>query len=352
LADTPVRKDYLTAAHNILIYKELGRALQSLGDAGVPVILLKGAALAKTIYPSIADRPMGDVDLLVYPADRDRARAALEAVGYRFVPERRQRFSPFDTEFTGEMAFRHGEQFPMDLHWELTPNEWIRRLAALDIEAVWQEAVPLQLNQQQALQLSPCDTLLHLCLHLTAHGYVHPHGLHDIQRLTKYYHPFPWVQFTARARQFRMGSLCYFVLEAMAAAGNIAVPHEVLDVLRPPTWQCWLVRQIADPREALTGKLGFSKSRGYLLYLAVADRFIDIARAIAWLLLPGPRWLAERYRLKGRFRPWLACFWHPVIVLWHGTCGLWTVARSRVWRADSVPREDDRTLGRAAGRRE
>lgn len=326
MAGTPVRKDYATAARNILIYEDLGHALQSLGDAGVSVILLKGAALAKTIYPSIADRPMGDVDLLVRPTDRDRARAALEAAGYQFVPESQQRFSPFDTEFTGEMAFWQNDQFLIELHWELTPSEWIRRLAALDMETLWREAVPLQLDGQQALQLSPCDTLLHLCLHLTAHGYAHPNGLRDIRELLGYWRPFPWAQFAARARRFRMGSMCYFVLEAMCAAGKIAVPQEVLDVLRPPAWQPWLVRQIADPRKALVGKLGASRPRSYLLHLAVADRAIDVLRVIAWLLFPGPRWLGERYRLRGRVRPLLACFWHPMVVFWQGILALWDVS--------------------------
>ena len=327
MADTPVRKDYATAARNILIYENLGRALQSLGDAGVPAILLKGAALAKTIYPSIADRPMGDVDLLVHPTDRDRGRVALEAAGYQFVPESRQRFSPFDTEFTGEMAFWQSDQFLIELHWELTPGEWIRRLTALDMEALWREAVPLQLDGQEALQLSPCDTLLHLCLHLTAHGYVHPQGLRDIQKLLECLRPFPWAQFAARARQFRMGSMCYFVLEAMCTAGKIAVPREVLDVLRAPAWQHWLVRQIADPREALVGNLGASRPRSYLLHLAVADRALDVLRVIAWLLFPGPRWLAERYRLRGHLRPLFACIWHPVVVFWQGILALWDVAR-------------------------
>ena len=115
--------DYVTAAHNILIYDDLVHALRALSNAGVPVIVLKGAALAATIYPSLAHRPMGDADLLVRPGDRDWARAVLEAIGYRFLPEPRQRFSPFGTEFTGEMSFRRNERTLVELHWELTPGE-------------------------------------------------------------------------------------------------------------------------------------------------------------------------------------------------------------------------------------
>ncbi len=323
---------------NMLLYGELLRALRALRGASIPTIVLKGAALADTIYPSIAHRPMNDVDLLVRRADRERGRAALEAAGYRFQPEPRQRFSPFDTQFTGEMQFRRGERHVVELHWELTPAEWLRRLAALEIEALWREARPFEIGGVQAFQLSICDTLLHLCLHLSVHSYVHENGYRDIRQLLDHERPFPWERFVARARQFRLTAACYFVLAAIASAppppslpgkgaGGIGpspapIPPEVLAALRPPAWQRRLVPFIADPRRGLAGQLAYSRSRGYLLHLALADRPADVLRVMVWLFFPGPRWLAERYRLQGRWRPWLACLWHPWVVLSQGLLGL------------------------------
>jgi hypothetical protein len=82
---------YHTAARNLLIYQELSHILAalattdsfSISDFGfgisqfairnpqfaIPTVVLKGAALATTLYPSIGLRPMGDIDLLV-PQDR------------------------------------------------------------------------------------------------------------------------------------------------------------------------------------------------------------------------------------------------------------------------------------------
>jgi len=319
---------YATAARNLLIYNDLARALRALSEAGVPVIVLKGAALAETIYPSIAHRPMGDVDLLVRPEDRDQARAALEDAGYRFLPEPQQRFSPFDTEFTGEMAFRRNEGPLIELHWQLTPAEWLRRLIALDTEALWRDAQPLEIGGVQALHLSPPDTLFHLCLHLTAHSYVHPAGYRDIVQLLNHHQPFPWSAFVARVSRFRLRTVCYFALEAATSVLGASVPQDVLDALRPPAWQRWLVRRIADPHQGLTGKLSYTRPRSYLLHLSVADRPADIFAVILWLLFPGRHWLAERYRLQGRLKPWLACLWHPFIILWQGLLGLWELAKT------------------------
>jgi hypothetical protein len=322
-----VNADYDTAGRNILLYGDLIRALRALSEAGIPAIVLKGAALADTIYPSLADRPMNDADLLVRPADHDRARAALESVGYRFVPEQRWRFSPFESEFTGEMQFRRGERAVIELHWELTSVEWLRRLAGLDTEALWREARPFAIGGIQALQLSTCDTLLHLCLHLSAHGYVHENGYRDIRQLLDHERPFPWDRFMARVRRFRLAAVCYFVLEALAA--DAPIPQEVLDALRPSAWQRRLVPLIADPRRAVAGQLAYSRPVRYLLHLALADRPVDVLRVLWWLFFPGPRWLAERYRLRSHWRPWLACLWHPLVVLSQGMLGLWELLRPR-----------------------
>ena len=50
--------------------------------AKTEVVLLKGAALALTVYGSFVERPMSDVDLLVARGDAPRARDALLAAGW------------------------------------------------------------------------------------------------------------------------------------------------------------------------------------------------------------------------------------------------------------------------------
>jgi len=61
--------------------------------AGVPVLLLKGAALAHLIYPSPALRPMVDIDLLVDAADARTAAAVARKLGFVFAPAYESRFA-------------------------------------------------------------------------------------------------------------------------------------------------------------------------------------------------------------------------------------------------------------------
>ncbi len=320
--------NFAIAARNVLLFHELARVLRDLEAAGIPVIALKGAALALTVYPSLDQRPMGDLDLLVRLTDREQARTVLESAGYRYVPEQPQPFSPFDTAFTGEMAFRRGEHVLIELHWQLTPSEWLQRLCDLDTAPFWQAAQPLDVDGARALQLAPYDTLLHLCVHLTVHSYGHRIGFTDIVRVVETYQPFPWERFLARAARFRLRAVCYYPLEACAAALGAAIPADVLAALRPPAWQRRLVSWIADPRRVIAGAAPGGRARSYLLQVAVAERPVDVVRPIAWLLFPGPRWLAERYRLRGRLRPWFACLWHPLVVFWNALAGISAVLKA------------------------
>jgi hypothetical protein len=56
--------------------------VDALAAAEVPVLWLKGAALAMQRAEGFGVRGMGDLDLLVAPADQERARAALSAAGW------------------------------------------------------------------------------------------------------------------------------------------------------------------------------------------------------------------------------------------------------------------------------
>ena len=75
---------YKTAAHNALLFRELERVLAAFAAAGIPVIVLKGAVLAQTIYPDPGLRPMGNLDLLV---NRDQIELAVAILKHQEYAE-------------------------------------------------------------------------------------------------------------------------------------------------------------------------------------------------------------------------------------------------------------------------
>src|SRR4051812_7819301 len=74
-APRPSPREHAAALLRAHVLATVSRALTA---EGLDALLVKGAALALTVYPDAAARPMGDVDLLVRRADHDRIVAVLE----------------------------------------------------------------------------------------------------------------------------------------------------------------------------------------------------------------------------------------------------------------------------------
>src|SRR5215212_5005351 len=78
-----LRLGYLRASvSNNLVFQELSNRVERFERENIPVIVLKGGALAVTIYDDAALRPMGDLDLLIPKESVARARQALIEEGY------------------------------------------------------------------------------------------------------------------------------------------------------------------------------------------------------------------------------------------------------------------------------
>lgn len=130
-------------------------ALRSLELAGVPTMLLKGAALVADDPTLAGVRPMDDVDLLV-PDDRlSDAVHALGKVGWRARDTR-----PLEvlTNRFHSTEFRHPDGTQIDLHW--SPFVRGRSDAAL-----WRNAHSAQLAGAHTLAPNAADQLVLSCLH-------------------------------------------------------------------------------------------------------------------------------------------------------------------------------------------
>jgi Uncharacterised nucleotidyltransferase len=145
---------------------------------GLPVILLKGIALAERVYDSPAERPMGDVDLLVPPARWHEACAAVP--GEEMIPPGR----PITARHDYCRAFRHPSGLVLEIHRWLTP----RPLWPGDPEIFSRAAR----RDDGALLLSPEDLLLSLCVHAAKHGFVMPlRAVVDTRRVVQRLAPDP-----------------------------------------------------------------------------------------------------------------------------------------------------------------
>jgi hypothetical protein len=311
---------YATAAMNARLLGELERVLEHLSVSGVPAIVLKGAALAETVYDSAALRPMADLDILVPRDGVIETARLLEPLGYRARPGPPGHSFEYETRYSGEISLDRTAPaggVMLDVHWHLLPHQWLHHATRLDVEALWRSAEPLTLGTVSALQLGPEDSLIHLCLHAGyGQGYAYLLNLLDIDCLVRAHSDLDWARFIewVRACQVRT-PVCSGLGFARDLLGT-PVPDLVLNELRPGRLRYRTVERLADPgRTALVGQTSLPPSRQYLLHLALIDGPAGWCRLAAFVLWPGDEWLAARYGLSRPTDIHRARLRHPLRVL-------------------------------------
>ncbi len=167
LADLPddvremLRNAYArTSAVNQHILAVLEEAEDVLERRGIPVIILKGAALLTTVYHDIGLRPMDDIDIMVRPRHLGDICDTLTGMGFT-----RHRLYPH--------SFQRGI-IKIDLHTDLLSSDRIRSrqdTVTLRQEDIWDNAVPLNGSPSSLYRLSPYDTLIALSFHLLKHRF-------------------------------------------------------------------------------------------------------------------------------------------------------------------------------------
>lgn len=143
---------------------DLARIANAFTAEKIPMLLVKGPALAVCLYGHPAARLFSDLDILVSPADCPRARDVLYALGLQDEAGARiagdpanQRHHLFD--------FSH-RQYGLELHWCLTTRNFPR---ALVVDGLFAHSRTVEIHGHTVLTLGERDTLAYLCLHGTQH---------------------------------------------------------------------------------------------------------------------------------------------------------------------------------------
>ena len=153
------------AANELLQYRELTLVLEALAVDHLFPILLKGAALAYTVYETPSSRPRIDTDLLIR---RD------EVGAFRRVMANRGYTTPLNSG--GELLFSqfqllkttpHGVVHRFDCHWKISTQSMFADVLTFDEMAG--RAIHLPALGPHARTLAPIDALLLACVHPAMH---------------------------------------------------------------------------------------------------------------------------------------------------------------------------------------
>lgn len=146
-------------AHDLVVEAELLRALRALQSAGIQTRVLKGVALAHTVYGDPSRRVFADADILVDPgrfsASVDVLAASVGAM--RLVPELR---AGFDDRFGREATMRVGP-VELDLHRTLVDGPyglWI------PLDELFADPIVFVLGGTEVEGLGAPQRFVHACL--------------------------------------------------------------------------------------------------------------------------------------------------------------------------------------------
>ncbi|MEP7305048.1 MAG: nucleotidyltransferase family protein [Acidobacteriota bacterium] len=153
------------AAEELLRQSETIATLTALGSAGVPLVILKGTALAYTVYTVPSCRPRVDTDLMIPRALVGRASRVMEDLGYTAsVNSGGERlFAQF--QFWREDAY--GVQHAFDFHWKISTQPMFADV--LTPEELAAESVPVAALGPYARAAGHVHALVLACIHPAMH---------------------------------------------------------------------------------------------------------------------------------------------------------------------------------------
>jgi hypothetical protein len=310
---------YKTYARNTLLFQELERVLEALDNAGIPAIVLKGAALAVTVYEDIGLRPMTDLDLLV---PEERLQSAVQVVrqelGYQTdIPEAAHGLN----QLVGHHVRLRNGDVVLELHWSLATSRVDHFPISVDWFWMQGERLPLSGGGEDSLQgdrqtaqvpvaspgvtLNPAAQLVYLAIHA-----MQQHGggrillvwLCDMHALLGVYgRELTWEDFPLQDGEFQWAGATYAALLVTQTCFDTVLPEGLLEKLEEEsqaetTSLIWM-KQYEPPTRMISQ---LQKLKGL--------RWQGRIRLTLALLFPSYAYLRWRY---GITRPWQVLFYYP-----------------------------------------
>jgi hypothetical protein len=217
----------LATTCNLGVMAELRATIGILKELRIPVIVLKGPHIAQEIYGRLSLRLMRDLDLLLPREHIVHGWKQLQRRGYRPQHDIKldARSQMTIAKHCHPLALPGGPS--VELHWTITrPGQ----LPRVDVQGLWERAVPISLARVQTFGLCPEDLILHLCIHLS---YDHRFGwdlrsAFDLAAAVKHYGAgLDWDILVNRSREWNATLGVYLALRVAGIFAGCQLPPQV-----------------------------------------------------------------------------------------------------------------------------
>ncbi|MDD2923188.1 MAG: nucleotidyltransferase family protein [Anaerolineales bacterium] len=281
---------FSTWAQNQKIFDELEKLASAFRQADIPVILLKGACFALTIYPDIGLRPMGDLDLLVPASKLDEAVEIAKTLGY--IDETPEASTGLRDLLDHEICLQK-KDVALEIHKSLVAEKTFKYAAPVDW--FWSQTEALKIPRfANLLTLTPAAQVLYAATHaMLQHGgrSAPLRWFVDIDRLLRFYADrLDWEALLSQAKIFEWSSALNAALAQTQDYFKTPIPAEIRERLSKGT------DRHANLIEQLQSKpLTRAQEEGQKM---MALNTYGRIRLLLALIVPSPAYMRWRYRLK------------------------------------------------------
>jgi hypothetical protein len=265
-----LNRQRFTAAQWLRWRLELRNIVNAFREHGIDLILLKGAVLTSVAYPDTCLRSMSDLDLLVKPADAERALRVIGASGFGcpdyFASMHPGKFSGWSAPPGAEVAVplqKSGTRAFVELHTQLESAE---PAYPVPTAGLWDGAEDVDLCGLRCRTLEKHEFLLHLIMHLSEH-HAFEHGLRSLLDvhlwIERHHAQLDWQLIADRATRRGYAEWVYLSLRMVRDALATPVPDAALTALGAPA-QLAAMQQLAYEQVLAEGRMA-----GNLLHLLI-----------------------------------------------------------------------------------
>lgn len=244
---------YSTAADNAIQFHRTEEVLAGLASRNIPVVLLKGAALASCLYHNIALRPIGDMDLLVPLAQAAGSCEIMAGLGYE--PVEIELKPGANLAYNSGIVFAHSRhpRVLMEVHWYLLDVPYYFRKVPMDW--FWRNTEMCEIAGHPVHVLNHEANLIYLPAHLALHHRFQ--GLRwylDLALLLhKHQQAIDWEKVITAAQEFELLRVLQVTLDRLASywpSLPLSGIRHRLSTLQPTRFEKRLFRLLtAEPRQ-------------------------------------------------------------------------------------------------------
>lgn len=288
-----MRRVYLMSrARALQMTTQLQEIRDAFGAASIPFLVIKGPALAGTVYPDPAVRPASDIDLLVTPDRMRRGRMALESIGYRCLDRRFDTARSFFADEVFVSSDGRSDRRTVELHWDLHRFSGIHRKPG--IEELMGRSVEAGFYSVRFQTLSSVDALMHRAMN---NAFDHDRdlrliGLYDVLLLAGRLDAHDWAELKERSVEWRARLALELSLRLAMSLFGFVPPDgdESFSDWPPPSaderrgWR-WVTRRFRSPIAYIR------------LHCPADGGGLAVLRSLLHFAFPGPAYMRQQFML-------------------------------------------------------